>query len=218
MKKFKTTILIVEDSPSQLKAINALAQKAGYETTVAQTLSDAKLVLAEKNFNIVLTDIHLNNGENTGGFEGFELLEFLKSEHPEVTPVGMSSDPDVEVYNGAVKRGAVQFVRKPFLNADEFKICIEQSVKMRISMRQSQLMKSPDLSDEALRKLCPDGVFIPPEQRDLAQRIAEKHDMVVCITGETGTGKEEIAKLIHRCRVATFGPTPFVPVNCANLN
>ncbi len=218
MNSHQFSLLVVEDSPDQLARILALANEAGFFTQGANSLNSALEILAGKTFSALLTDIHLSPAENLDCPDGLALLEHLKINHPEILALAMSADPNIETYNAAMERGALQFFRKPILNADELKIQIKQAQEKFQLRSQSKKEQNHKIVDNEIAMLCPDGILIPDKLRRFAKKIAEHKRISVTISGETGTGKEELAKLIHRERVAIEGSCPFVAVNCANLN
>jgi len=213
--KGERRVLIVEDSMAQIGHLFEVVRIAGFDPRAVVSLGEAKAALGERGYDILLTDIHLTVSRDQDSFEGLELLSFVRSEYPEVLCLAMSSDPKVETYREAVRRGALHFFRKPILGGDEFRIGVE-SAKSRQGLLQS-VHKGGDRRRDALLTRFPDGLVIDEHTRTVARKVASSRKLPLTLLGETGTGKEEIAKLVHRYRVELDGGVPFVPVNCANL-
>lgn len=212
----KPFLLITEDDLAQLGRMLVIAQEARLEARGANTLSEAKKCLASKPVEILLTDIHLSGSREQNSYEGLELLAFVKEHYPEVICLAMSADPKIETYEKALAQGATQFLRKPILNADELSIALDQARSKKALERAASLSGSPKLP-ESLLTSCPDGVLLSEQIRTLCAKVAANRKIPVVLYGETGVGKEVVARLIHRLRVASEGCIPFVAVNCANL-
>jgi DNA-binding NtrC family response regulator len=217
MKKNKR-ILVVEDSKQQLGQILDTIKMAGYEPMAVTSIAEAKAAFTSTVYPILLTDMHLTSSLKQDTFEGLELLSFVKTNHPEVLPLMMSSDPKLETYQKAQALGALHFFRKPILSADEFSIGLASAKLKLFYERSSRSGMPPTALPNELLEFAPDGVLIDAQTRLLASKVAASRTIPIVIHGETGTGKEEIAKLIHRNRVANEGSLPFVCVNCANLS
>jgi DNA-binding NtrC family response regulator len=216
--KSSRTILIVEDDSSQLSRYLDIAREAGFASSGARTEEDALGILHRTSVQYVLTDIHLNGQGNFQSFEGLNILRFLQEHMPEVVPLAMTSDPKIKTYDEVLKAGAEYLFRKPIINKDELLIHLNAARSRRLfgrlASRRLDHLKLP----ENLRQRCQDGVVIPDTIRETVRKIAAHGRVPVVINGETGTGKEEIAKLIHRRRTDVQGPLPFVAVNCANIS
>jgi len=211
-------VLIVEDSLPQIEQIRSVVESAGFEPRVVTTLDAAKDALSKIPFSVLLTDIHLTASVEQTSFEGIALLQWARTQHPDVLCLAMSSDPNVATYHRALEAGALHFLRKPLLGADEFSIAVDQAKGRRALERASRLRTGAADLPDPLRERYPDGLVLDVKTRDFVRRIAMSRRLPVVLYGETGTGKEEIAKLIHRRRVEMEGALPFVAVNCANLD
>src|SRR5690606_26522366 len=142
----------------------------------------------------------------------------LKENSANTLPIAMSSDPNIEVAEAARKLGALEFLRKPLVSPDEISIAIQMAMdRKRLLDTNRRLSSSPSLPGH-IKKACPDGIVVTAEQDRLVNVAAKNREIPVCIFGETGTGKEEFAKLVHKRRCLREGNIPFVSVNCANLN
>lgn len=213
------TMLIVEDDASQLNYYIEFAREAGFDAHALMTLEDATEYLRRQRVDVLLTDIHLSASIEQTSFEGLRLLQLVKDEAPETIAIAMSSDPKLDTYNKAIQAGAWHYLRKPVRSSEELAIDIEAARQRKLATEVARrLSRHPTLPNNQLLTECPDGLVLPQKIREIAKKVAMRPRIPVTITGETGTGKEEVAKLIHRLRCEVEGTVPFVAVNCAHLN
>ena len=214
--KARRKILIIDDDIGQLNRYIEMATRIGLAVDGADTLEKAKAALANVNYQYVLTDIHLSSGRQNS-FEGFEILREIKAEHPETIPLAMSADPQIETYRKAIREGAAYFFRKPILSESELQIHLHAATTGSRGGRPSRRRSGGGGLPAHLLEKFPDGLVMPADIRNRARKAAVSDTVPVIIFGETGTGKEEVAKIVHRMRSEAQGVTPFVAINCANL-
>lgn len=211
----KRRILFVEDDSLEIQNISALLKSLGVNFVHAATVSEAVRELVLQPYDYLLTDLHI---ETKAGFEkpdGLIVVRAAVEQQPNITIVATSSDPRTEVVNAALSAGAHHFVRKPLSKVDEIEIAFKLADQRRRLARRSQ-PKSPTGLWDAYAKKYPYSIILGEREHKIA-RLAAKKKASCIITGETGTGKEEAAKLIHRMRCEDEGPIPFVAVNCATI-
>lgn len=215
----KRSILILEDDMEQLVRYKSLAENLDYDAIAFADLAEAKKYLcAKKSVDIVITDMHLSSGEKKNSFEGLEFISFLKENCPEVMPIAMSNDPKVDTYQKSMAAGAAHFIKKPIVDENELSLAIETARGMfKLQCASSSLLQPAALTEE-LKLLCPDGMVLSEANRKFAKRIAVSKNIPTVIFGETGTGKELFAQLIHRERCKNEGVIPLVCVNCGNID
>lgn len=211
----KSTMLIVEDIRLELTRYVQFGKSLGYDVTGVSNLEEAQALLKVKAFDVVLTDLHFSQD---GGPEGLQVLKMVQENAPHTIAIAMSSDPHLDLIEQAQQFGALEFLKKPLLTPDEIAIILQMAQeRRRLRLTQPHLAREPKLP-EHLALHCPDGLVISREHERLAHVVAKNREIPAVIYGETGTGKEEMARLIHRRRMKQEGPIPFVAVNCANLN
>jgi DNA-binding NtrC family response regulator len=212
MSKKTPNVLVVEDSKSELSRYLGYLRDLGHQAFGVSTLEDALRASRSRRFDLMLTDIHLSAGETRQ--EGLELIEIVREEQPNLTIMAMSLDPRQDIAERARALGAFMFLRKPIGSADELAIQIQRALEVS-ALHQAQ-HKSVAPAMRSLLERYPEGIVMNSYLRRAVRGAVENDDICTVIMGETGTGKEEIAKLIHRYR-AEQKPLPFVALNCANL-
>ena len=210
-------MLIVEDTISERHRYATLASDIMTVKT-ASTLEEAKGLLDRYPIDILITDIHLTFSLQRTGFEGFEVIKYTQKNHPKTLILAMSSDPKIETYQKALQLGARYFIKKPILSADELKVAIEMAKDRRYFARKGELAFKRAPMREALMAACEDGLVLDQKTRDEVRGISRMPHIAALLYGETGTGKEEVAKLAHKYRIKYDKNVPFVAINCANLS
>lgn len=206
-------VLIVDDLLEEFERYRSYLAANGYQVFGAGSVSRALETLSDIPIDVVLTDMHLTPA---AAAEGLTILAEIKANHPHVCPVAMSSDPRVDLAEKAKACGALYFLRKPIATADELVITIRNALSTHRQLSTTACKKPVVPLDLAQR--CYDGILISDEHRKLCQAVAGHKEIPVVICGETGTGKEELAKIIHKMRETNESSVPFVALNCANIN
>jgi len=194
-------VLIIDDDPNICLFFETFLGKMGCETFTAKKLNDAKALSCQNDFDIVLLDLELPDGN------GLDIMPDL---------VNLPSAPEVIIITGtgdargaelAFKNGAWDFVQKPF-RLDDISLPIQRALQYRkekLSSRELIILKrSKIIGDSPALKKCLDEVG-----------KAASTDAGVLVTGETGTGKELFAKAIHKN--SKRASKPFVAVDCGSL-
>ncbi len=200
-------LLIVDDEENFRGMLSEHLRDQGYEAHAVGNSHDAMEALALAAHDVVLLDIRL------GRENGIEILKKIKKEHPEVEVVMATAFGSVNLAVEATKLGSFDFVEKP-LNHDHFDIVIKNAASQASLRREVERLR-----EERRRDLPPDDFVGDSEALDEIRRQIEKiagsGRSTVLIQGETGVGKEMVARKIHYSRKGD--PGPFVVLNCASL-
>lgn len=215
-------MLVVEDDRLEIQNLSDLLKVIGVELTVESTVNGAVEALEMKAFDFLLTDLHIETKAGQEEPDGIKIIKTAREHQPTITIVANSSDPRTEVWNLALQAGAHHFIRKPFSKADEILIGFDLAKDRSRFIAQeakSARTRKPSGAWKAFAAGYPHGIVIGERDLKITRGIARTMDASFVIMGETGTGKEEIAKLIHRFRREQEGrPVPFIAVNCASIS
>jgi two-component system response regulator HydG len=202
-------ILIVDDEEAMRESLAAWLNKAGYEVGMAAGGPEALEILNRDSYDLLLVDIKMP------GMDGLELLGRVKTDHPDVIVVMITAYGSIESAVASMKKGAGDYLLKPF-DPEQLIILIEKMAKQKALQEENERLRTrlaewesagfEDLigQSDAMR-----AVFASIE--DVAQT-----DAPILIIGETGTGKELVARAIHARSKKAFGP--FVAVNCGAMS
>ncbi|HIE33164.1 MAG TPA: sigma-54-dependent Fis family transcriptional regulator [Thermodesulfobacteriaceae bacterium] len=195
-------ILVVDDEKSILESLRDILEDEGYQVRCAETGEETLRILEENSPDLILLDIWLP------GMDGLEVLSRIKKVYPHLPVIIISGHGTIEMAVKAVKLGAFDFLEKP-LSYDRVVVSVENALRFKAleeeNIRLRARLKEPGLTGEspAIR-----------EVRTLIARVAPT-DATVLIQGESGVGKEVVARMIHRLSHRDRGP--FVEVNCAAI-
>lgn len=195
------SILIVEDDITFSLMLTTWLGKKGFVVRSSSSVSDAKRRLGEEAFDLVISDLRLPDSD------GIDLLKWLKSTHPSLPLIMMTSYAEIQTAVQAMKLGAADYIAKP-LNPDELlgKIRELAHVEERAPAR-VPVPSAPDLYIE--------GQSQAARQLYEHVRLVAPTDMSVLVTGASGTGKEYIARRIHE--QSNRSKAPFVAVDCGAI-
>jgi DNA-binding NtrC family response regulator len=202
----KLSILIVDDEEDILNVLKLILTKEGYQVDTALDGKQALQLFRKNSYDIVLTDLKMPE------IDGMELLERIKEIRPETEVLIMTAYASVESAVLAMKKGAADYIVKPFLNED---------VKMRVARvaEHIKLKKDVEVLKQQISQKFETIQFLgtsPQVQQmlSLVEQVAPTKSNVL-ILGESGTGKSLVAELIHKNSPRRDGP--FISINCAAI-
>ena len=202
----KRSLLIVDDENSFRTLIGRELERAGYEVSGVAGIGDARRAL-QRAFDVVLLDVRMPDGS------GLELLPEIKEQWPTTEVIMLTAFGTVEEAIRAMKQGAYDFLTKPCKLA-ELEAVLEKALE-----RQQLHRNKTALSHEVERLQPTDGVVGTTAEMkelfDLVARVA-RTDTTVLIRGESGVGKEVVARAVHRQSLRAH--QPFIVVDCAALH
>ena len=196
----KAHLLIVDDEANTLASLSRAFRLAGHEATLCDSAGKALELAKSQHFDLIFSDVVMP------GKDGLSLLEDLKRQGVTAPVVMMSGQAHIEMAVRATRLGAIDFLEKP-ISSDKLMLTVDNALKLqRLESENRQLRQRLGKHEivwkgEAMRRV-------------MAQvdRVAASESRV-CIFGETGTGKELVARTIHERSPRAAGP--FVTLNCA---
>jgi len=196
----KAHLLIVDDEANTLASLSRAFRLAGHEATVCDNAGKALELAKAQKFDVILSDVVMP------GKGGLALLEELKAQGVMTPVVMMSGQADIEMAVRATRLGALDFLEKP-ISTEKLLLTVENALKLQRLESENRQLKQRLGKHEIVWQ----GAAM---QRVMAQveRVASSETRV-CILGETGTGKELVARTIHDRSARAGGP--FVTLNCA---
>jgi len=203
----KARILLVDDEKSFRDITSEELSHIGYSLATCRTLAEARDLLARKTFDVVLLDLRLPDGN------GLDLLAELHASHPSVQVVMLTAFGTVEDAIRAMKQGAFDFLLKP-CKLGEIEAVLAKAARVQALARQNvALQRDVDRLKPSDRIVGTTGAL--REVTKLIDRVAGT-DSTVLIRGESGVGKELVARAVHRASARSG--RPFVVVDCASLH
>jgi DNA-binding NtrC family response regulator len=188
-------VLIADDQPDVLAALRLLLKSEGFETQSASSPAAVVAAIDEREFDVVLMDLNYAR-DTTSGLEGLDLLTQLSTRDAALPLVVMTAWGSVDLAVEAMRRGARDFVQKPWDNARVVAIVRTQAALARALRGQARLeAENRSLTADAGALLIADAPSMRPVV-DIIQRVGPS-DANVLITGENGTGKGSVARAIH---------------------
>ena len=189
-------LLIADDQPFILEALDLLLTPEGYSLTSARNPAELLARIAEQDFHAILIDLNYTR-DTTSGQEGLDLLTGIRQRDAQIPIIVMTAWANVELAVEAMRRGANDFIQKPWENARLLTILRTQTELFALSRRASRL----EAENRLLRtEGAPDLIAAAPTMQpvlELMTRVGPS-DANILITGEHGTGKEVIAQTLHR--------------------
>jgi two-component system nitrogen regulation response regulator NtrX len=198
-------ILIVDDEADIRLLIGGILEDEGYTTRSAAEATSALEAIRQRRPSLCILDIWLQGS----AMDGLELLDLIVSEHPPVPVIIISGHGNIETAVGAIKRGAYDFIEKPF-KADRLLLLAERAIEAARLKRENEELRSRvgDPAEMIGRSAAILAV------RNAIERVAPTGSRVL-VTGPAGAGKEVVARLIHARSRRADGP--FVVMNCAAM-
>jgi len=196
----KAHLLIVDDDANTLASLSRAFRLAGHEAAVCDQPARALEVLKSDKFDLIFSDVVMP------GMDGLQLLEAIRAAGIATPVVMMSGQAHIEMAVKATRLGAMDFLEKP-ISTDKLLLTLQNALKMERLREENQQLRQ-QLGSAGL-------VFTGEKMRRLmaqVERVAASETRV-CILGETGTGKELIARTIHEKSQRSQGP--FITLNCA---
>jgi DNA-binding NtrC family response regulator len=207
-------ILIADDQPDVLEALRFLLKGEGYQAEAVTSPVDILEAVKSRDFDVVIMDLNYTR-DTTSGQEGLDLLAHLQSLDPTLPVVVMTAWGSVELAVEAMRRGARDFIQKPWDNPRLLAI-VRTQLELAKALRQGQRLEAENLvlREEGRPSIIAQSKTMQPVL-ELIARVGPS-DANVMVTGENGTGKGLIAQALHT--LSTRAAKSLVTVNAGGLS
>jgi DNA-binding NtrC family response regulator len=205
--EIKPRLIVVDDEEDMLRLLQrSISEDLPCEIDVAHSGAAALRLLRSKTYDLALVDIRMP------GMDGIELLDHIKQINPWMTVVMMTAHGVVELAVKSIKKGAYDFITKPF-DHDELIHLLRKALERSQLLRENLKLQRHIKEKEPFENLI--GTSLAMQRIYQTIQMIAKTDVTVLITGESGTGKDLAARAIHS--FSDRSDKPFVAVNCPTL-
>jgi two-component system nitrogen regulation response regulator NtrX len=198
-------ILVVDDEADIRELVSGILEDEGYAVRTAADSNAALAAIRARRPSLLVQDIWMQGG----GLDGLELLDLVKTLDPELPVVMISGHGNIETAVSAIKRGAYDFLEKPF-KSDRLLLLVERALEAATLKRENKRLRTQAMS--------PDGLIGKSQSvqqlRQMISKIASANSRIL-ISGPPGSGKELAARLLHAASARAKGD--FVAVSAADM-
>src|SRR6476620_8367550 len=197
-------VLIVDDEPNMRRILKANLRIDSHACVEASSASEAAVLLSKQDFDVVVTDQKMPGGT------GLDVLRAVQENDQATSVIFLTAVGTVELAVESMRQGAFDFLTKPF-EIDVMRATIRRACERTGLLRENAVLRTTVRKLEGAEEILGQSPGIR-SVRDLIERVSGTNSTVL-ITGETGTGKELVARAIHRNSLRT--QRPFIAINCA---
>ncbi len=201
-------LLIVDDEPSMRELLEIIMENDGYNVTSVADISKACESLEETPFDAVVTDLRIGNDKDAG----MGLLTWMQENAATTPAIMITAHGSVETAIEAMKRGAADYIMKPFKN-DEIRLLVKRAIEQRNLLRENVALRRDQVARGDIANIIGTSPAIE-EVRNMIRRVATLPS-TIAIHGESGVGKELVARGIHH--LSDRAEKPFVAINCGGI-
>jgi two-component system response regulator HydG len=199
-----SNVLIVDDEPSMRRIVKANLRQGSHIVVEASSPSEAISLLVKEDFDVVLTDQKMPGGS------GLDVLRAVQESDPTTSVIFLTAVGTVELAVESMRQGAFDFLTKPYV-LDVMLATIRRACERTALLRENAVLRTTVRKLEGADEIIGESKGIRAV-REMISRVAQANSTVL-ITGETGTGKELVARAIHR--TSPRANRPFIAINCA---
>jgi len=200
-------VLIVDDEPSMRRIVKVNLRQDSHVSVEASSPSEAVALLSKEDFDVVLTD------QKMAGGSGLDVLRAVQESDPTTSVIFLTAVGTVELAVESMRQGAFDFLTKPYV-VDVMLATIRRACERTALLRENAVLKTTVRKLEGADEIIGESKGIRAV-REMISRLAQANSTVL-ITGETGTGKELVARAIHRNSLRSH--RPFIAINCAAVS
>jgi DNA-binding NtrC family response regulator len=201
------SILIIDDEKTIRWSLGEALGESGYDVTDADGVAEGVRAFRDKSPDLVLLDMKLPDGS------GIDVLKSVKAEDPGVPVIMMTAYGEVETAVEAMKCGAYDFILKPYA-LEKLKVTIGNALENERLRSEIAYLKSRTTGKDSFKSF----IGRSPAMLDIFEKIrkiGQSKANTILVTGESGSGKELVARAIHACSYSE--PRPFMEINCASV-
>jgi two-component system nitrogen regulation response regulator NtrX len=196
-------ILIIDDEKDIRDSISGILDDEGYNSDTAKNSQEALIKINDNTFDIIILDVWLNDSE----LDGIQLLKEIKKIDTEIPVLIISGHGNIEIAVDAIKNGAYEFIEKPF-SSERLLLTIKRSIETSLFKIENKSLKQKNIDD--YKFIGDSNTIIKVKQ--LIDKVAPTSSRVI-IYGDSGTGKDLVAKEIHKN--SKYSDGNFIIVNSA---
>ncbi len=205
----KPQILIIDDEESMREVMSLILERGGFACQTVESVEQAILNLKEKIYDAIVTDLVMDNDP----LAGMKVLKWVQENVPWIPTIMVTAYGTVENAIEAMQAGAADYIQKPFKSNEEVCLRVQKAIQQQKLLRENEALRT----ERALLKPFEEIIGTSPAIEKIRQtiyRIAQLPSTVI-IYGESGVGKELIARGIHR--LSPRSEKPFIAINCASI-
>ena len=202
----RNLILVVDDDPSLRRVVRMQLEEAGYEVVAAGDGESARLIIEDQQPRLVITDLRMPCAD------GMELLRYIRESAQETTVIMITAFATVETAVAAMKAGAYDYITKP-IDYEALVLAVHRAMERQTLLEEVRNLRSALDAKYGFENIIGRSKALLGVLQ-LASRVAQRNSTVL-VRGETGTGKELLARAIHHN--SRRNSQPFVTINCGAI-
>ena len=198
-------ILIIDDETDIRNSIIAILSDEGFVCDDASNSNDAIILIKKNNYDLIILDVWLNDPN----YDGIKLLKLIKKDEIKTPIIIISGHGNIEMAVEAIKEGAYEFVEKPF-KSERLILSVSRALEVQLIREENKILKEINFTKDKFTGSSHNALKI----KEIIKKVSPTFSRVL-ITGESGTGKDLVAREIHDNSL--FKDGPFVVVNASLL-